>query len=241
MSEPTPPPSEQDASGEEELARPASRGISLRELMLVVALIALLAAMFTPIYQRARMREQISRVQSDMRILAIALESYSVDDMSGPGCALAEGPPRTRRDGHVVPMPNSVHFGLPRGSGARRTITFLSPNPAYSGISPHCLTTPVSYIRGFPPDPFADTEGATYGFYNSTFNGWILWSPGPDRDENAADGPGDIGPRVEHIYDMSHPGPNTSFADLAPHLYDPTNGLRSNGDLARENRLQVSW
>jgi len=50
----------------------------------VVAIIAILAAIAVPNFLEAQVRSQVSRAHSDMRSLANALESYSVDHNNYP-------------------------------------------------------------------------------------------------------------------------------------------------------------
>lgn len=219
-------------------AAPRRIVFSLRELMILAVVLALLLIALTPWYQERRTRALVARVRVDLRSLATALEAYFIDDMHGPGCALAEGPRRTRPDGTMITMPNSIHMGLPAGTGARRTISFLIANPAYGGAaSPHSLTTPIAYIVAFPPNPFADSPGATYGFYQEFVSSWVVWSCGPDHDENDPAGPGDLGPVVELVYATRAGGTAVSRMDASATflnlVYDPTNGTVSNGDIAR--------
>jgi prepilin-type N-terminal cleavage/methylation domain-containing protein len=85
-----------------------SRGFTLIELLIVVAIIAILAAIAVPNFLEAQVRSKVSRVQTDLRTLATALESYKVDynrypadyvltpPNSGDGQLISEGfpPPR---------------------------------------------------------------------------------------------------------------------------------------------------
>ena len=54
-------------------------GFTLIELLIVVAIIAILAAIAMPNFMEAQVRAKISRVRSDMRSIATAVESYIVD------------------------------------------------------------------------------------------------------------------------------------------------------------------
>ena len=56
-----------------------SRAFTLIELLIVVAIISILAAIAVPNFMEAQSRSTISRVLNDMRSLAVALESYRVD------------------------------------------------------------------------------------------------------------------------------------------------------------------
>ena len=52
---------------------------TLIELLIVVAIIAILAAIAVPNFLEAQMRAKVARVKSDMRTIGMALESYSID------------------------------------------------------------------------------------------------------------------------------------------------------------------
>ena len=242
--EPGVDPAPREEMGEKEDPLPQGPfSISLRSLLLLVCLMALIMAAITPWYHAKRVRAAVSRVKADQRSLATAIEAYYIDWMSYPPCGVTDGPARTLPDGTVIPSGwATVHSHLPEGSGARRIFTFAMPT---TFSVPHVLTTPVAYITAWPEDLFADTPGATFGYYvpmsfwTDTISGtvhvnrsapWVLTSFGPDRDENASDGPGDLSAVVEQVVieDMYRPTP--ALADL---VYDPTNGIWSNGDIAR--------
>jgi prepilin-type N-terminal cleavage/methylation domain-containing protein len=57
---------------------------TLIELLIVVAIIAILAAIAVPNFLEAQTRSKVSRVQADFRTLATAIESYFVDKNSYP-------------------------------------------------------------------------------------------------------------------------------------------------------------
>ncbi|MBN1478382.1 hypothetical protein JXA47_16630 [Candidatus Sumerlaeota bacterium] len=222
------PPTE--SPPEETPPQPSGLRFNLRELILIAALIALVLAALTPWYQRKRELALVSQVRSDLRSVATAVEAYFIDWMIYPLCGIAEGPPRITPDGSVIPSgTRTVHSHLPEGSGARRMMTFGLPS---NFATPHMLTTPIAYLTAWPPDPFADTRGATFGYYVARqHHPWIMWSVGPDRDENAEDGPGDISPVVEQL--ISPDVISEIPPDLMNRVFDPTNGIPSNGDIAR--------
>jgi type II secretion system protein G len=67
---------------------------TLIELLIVVAIIAILAAIAVPNFLEAQTRGKIARVKSDMRTLATAIESYRVDYATyPPGSAGNQNPP----------------------------------------------------------------------------------------------------------------------------------------------------
>ncbi|MFP4380816.1 MAG: prepilin-type N-terminal cleavage/methylation domain-containing protein, partial [Candidatus Sumerlaeia bacterium] len=52
---------------------------TLIELLIVVAIIAILAAIAVPNFLEAQVRSKVARVKSDMRSLTVALEAYATD------------------------------------------------------------------------------------------------------------------------------------------------------------------
>ena len=67
-------------------------GFTLVELMIVVAIIALLASIAAPSYMRSRKRGQAIRVLEDLRILDYALDRWAIDNnkSSGDTAALSD-------------------------------------------------------------------------------------------------------------------------------------------------------
>jgi len=67
-------------------------GFTLVEIMIVVAIIALLAAIAVPNFLRARKRSQATRVLEDLRILDSATDQYAIENnkTSGAGANLTD-------------------------------------------------------------------------------------------------------------------------------------------------------
>ncbi len=54
-------------------------GFTLVEIMIVVAIIALLASIAVPNFLRARKRSQATRILSDLRVLDSAIDQYAIE------------------------------------------------------------------------------------------------------------------------------------------------------------------
>jgi prepilin-type N-terminal cleavage/methylation domain-containing protein len=55
-------------------------GFTLVEIMIVVAIIALLAAIAVPGFLRARKRSQASKVLNDLRLVSAAVDQYAIEN-----------------------------------------------------------------------------------------------------------------------------------------------------------------
>src|SRR5271170_8022255 len=60
-------------------------GFTLVEIMIVVAIIALLAAIAVPNFLRARKRAQATRILEDLRVLDSSLDQYAIETGRTPG------------------------------------------------------------------------------------------------------------------------------------------------------------
>jgi prepilin-type N-terminal cleavage/methylation domain-containing protein len=67
-------------------------GFTLVEIMIVVAIIALLAAIAVPGFLRARKRSQASRIINDLRLIDSAIDQYAIETnkMSGSSVAVTD-------------------------------------------------------------------------------------------------------------------------------------------------------
>jgi len=62
-------------------------GFTLVEIMIVVAIIALLAAIAVPNFLRARKRTQATRILEDLRIITSAIDQYAIERNKATGDA----------------------------------------------------------------------------------------------------------------------------------------------------------
>ena len=64
-------------------------GFTLVEIMIVVAIIALLAAIAVPGFLRARKRSQATKIINDLRMIDSAVDQYAIETAKSSGSAVA--------------------------------------------------------------------------------------------------------------------------------------------------------
>ncbi|MEI7635075.1 MAG: prepilin-type N-terminal cleavage/methylation domain-containing protein [bacterium] len=217
------------------------KGFTLIELLIVVAIIAILAAIAVPNFLEAQVRSKVSRARTDMRSVSIGLESYYVDNNQYPASA---------RTGRLISSIGNVNsYILPLNTQLAAIPSFAAQNTATTGNKMGTLTTPVSYMSSYAPDPFMDTKAATFAYFADLSGGYIMWSPGPDADQASYTqlGAPTGTPKVEDtslkVYTNSVAQPGTTLlsgynqgytpASSGGYTYDPTNGTVSAGDVWR--------
>lgn len=187
-------------------ARGELRGFTLIEVIIVVFVILILAAVFMPTRTRWGPRSQVSRVRSDMRTLATAIGAYHSDYRSYPAM-------RPAADLTDAPSGAAEMLGEMR---AESVMTVESGSGSVAG-----LTTPVAYLSSLDfADPFHRISGVQISYYTDG-HAWVLYSCGPDGDF-------DLDAAVDFDGAADEPG-----AGLIAKMYDPTNGSMSDGDVIR--------
>jgi type II secretion system protein G len=211
----------------------ARKAFTLIELLIVVAIIAILAAIAVPNFLEAQTRSKVSRTLADMRTMRTGIESYAVDNNHYP-----------ETDRGVVPMQSQRILSFFRLTTPVAYLTSIPASPWKenygSGTGNPKLATVIPsylYVRKendrLGPAFNGDTtinedytkDRETYVMFN--FNGqlvapdvraeavtrgaWLLKSVGPDNIDDR---------------DTTHP----EYTGL-PAVYDPTNGTVSRGDI----------
>lgn len=125
---------------------------------IAIALALVFQYIGTPNIDDASIRSAVSRVHSDMRSLAMAIEVYCVDTGTYP--AWTAEPEKRLAFRSSAPLPSFRRYE----KGGVMT-----------------LTTPVSFITRYPSDPFhKDGEDRMFSCYAPDDLGWILLSAGPN-------------------------------------------------------------
>jgi prepilin-type N-terminal cleavage/methylation domain-containing protein len=215
---------------------PPRRAFTLIELLIVVAIIAILAAIAVPNFLEAQVRSKVSRVKSDMRSLATAVEAYFVDYNSYTNDS----------DGQFV----TGYNGFIRLTTPVAYITTLAKDPFQDKNDPNRANAgdfkPAvfyqmgsgsdqngwnGYYSGLSPKPGKLQNDGTFG--GPKVNCYLIVSQGPDY----MDGTGGL-----HFFPWgtptkSKPSDPAGYAALGNAStminYDSTNGTRSVGDIYR--------
>jgi prepilin-type N-terminal cleavage/methylation domain-containing protein len=222
---------------------------TLIELLIVVAIIAILAAIAVPNFLEAQTRSKVSRVKADQRSMATAIESYVVDWNRTPqhnlGGVLSGGltaffaPPLIGLSTPIAYMSNSFlidPFGNEDFSalaiGNRVVYLYVSYEWIFEllravGIALSLGSSPADLVAIL--DPLCGGCGFTVGDVTSlTSKRWVLVSPGPVRkyflqaclDLNPSNTVGCVAETgIFHARDER--------------VYDPTNGTISPGEIRR--------
>jgi general secretion pathway protein G len=184
------------------------KAFTLIELLIVVAIIGILAAIAVPNFLAAQIRAKVARTEADLHTLCIAVESYMADY------------------GVYPPTRNSYPNGIP-ASGVYcgwRLLVCTTPVPYISTLyfdpfaedpkgpvvnptwpTPYCWRNVMEYLSGDVVLRNADIGQQTV-WVNTTglYPEYVFWGYGPDQDCQ---------------YGFRDP------------TYDPTNGIISNGDI----------
>ena len=125
-------------------------GFTLVEIMIVVAIIALLAAIAVPGFLRARKRSQATRILNDLRMIDSAVDQYAIETNRVTGNAV-----RTTdwtsylKSGTVLYNTGLDLLGHPFGGQTVDTLPGV-PNASFAGLSD---VAPVVFWSPYPIGP----------------------------------------------------------------------------------------
>ena len=188
------------------------RAFTLIELLIVVAIIAILAAIAVPNFLEAQARSKVSRTKSDIRSCATAIETYVVD---------------------------FNHYPAPVGFEPPAPFIVVDPiEVAFEGFLPYRLTSPVAYLTSLPVDVFEvgleeeHPKRVSFHYSEQHTNANSPISLPHFLDVLALQ----VGAPGSYRYMMFSHGPDLKHQDGStengsPMQYDPTNGTVSRGDI----------
>lgn len=186
---------------------------TLIELLIVVLIIAILAAIAIPNFMEFQTRAKISRVKNDYRTLATGLEAYSVDEGTYPA-----------RNLYLVGTNHYFDRGL---QSLTTPIAYLATLPAdpFGDIE-------YSDRKIIEHYEFGSGKAGVHASYGNNFPNdiWMLESAGPDNYEETH---GSV-----PFYTTNFPWVGTEPSEanirtLVALFYDPSNGTASRGQLFR--------
>ncbi len=198
-----------------------TRAFTLIELLIVVAIIAILAAIAVPNFLEAQTRAKVSRAKNDMRATATALEVYQLDANKYPPdyqfdslvprdlrCYITRLQVLTSPIAYITAVPEDIYAEHSIGKDLVLTAPYKVPYSSGKLTRPYCF----DYAYRYFPD--GRDENVVYpGLWTQRISRskgvlWALKSVGPDL--------------VATVLGAASPAATS---------YDPTNGTLSAGDL----------
>jgi len=125
------------------------RGFTLVEIMIVVAIIAMLAAIAVPNFLRARKRAQATRMMEDLRLIDSAIDQYAVEKGKKKNDSVTwDDIRRYIKDGTQLYSTGTSAIGIPYTGGTYQVDVPPSTPPgtgaALSDVAPPSFWSPYS-------------------------------------------------------------------------------------------------
>ncbi|MBZ0257328.1 prepilin-type N-terminal cleavage/methylation domain-containing protein, partial [bacterium] len=202
---------------------------TLIELLIVVAIIGILAAIAVPNFLNAQIRAKVARSYSDMHSTSTAIAIFNTDK----GEMLVDIRDDDNAEGVKRIEDDFAGVGLNGGAGNRNNMAVLAP-----------LTTPVAYMSSLPKSPFVNSSLFTSNSGNNEAFGregndvYSYW----DNDPEFVDGPNDwnLAALYNYVSNFSPwsyvlitfgPSAGTDNTTNTLQPYQPSNGITSAGEI----------
>lgn len=221
------------------------RAFTLIELLIVVAIIAVLAAIAVPNFLEAQVRSKTARTHTDMAVTAAALRAYCSDyrryPPNNPDLLEFAVACTTVDDATTIPTPahskmswnradNQFDFRPANRRSHTGTYRISFPLISASGDDLYLLTTPIRYFtNALMVDPFHDLKGSYISYLNIN----DVASSAPVEAEFELTPPGARYWLFSYGPDGDSAGAKDAKNPIRDPLtpYDPTNGTVSMGNL----------
>ena len=195
------------------------KSFTLIELLIVVAIIAILAAVAVPNFLEAQVRAKVARVRADMRSLTTALEAYAVDQNAYPQSEINGTLKYLRQITTPVAYMTTKDFDDPfTARGYEKFDVRQIATLRFYGFNDRGVLN----ARSATGEIFSPRSGPE----RLRIDWFLLFSHGPNgvRDSLTAGGATGTFVKSENIRDADR---------FVHYVYDSTNGSRSGGEIFR--------
>jgi type II secretion system protein G len=215
------------------------RAFTLIELLIVVAIIAILAAIAVPNFLEAQTRSKVARCAADMRSMRTAIESYCVDNNQYPetdvgrqqigGSDYSLSVLRlTTPIGYITSLPKSPFLeenmgnpGAQKYANIMRTYLYVRAKPIY---------LPSGSVSGLTPDTIGSNNGSSGDGVDDHYENDRIYYIAQNISFAV-----NLAERIKGAWELKSVGPN-NVDDVNKYganarRYDPTNGTISLGDV----------
>lgn len=194
------------------------KAFTLIELLIVVAIIAILAAIAVPNFLEAQVRSKVSRVKADQRSVATAMEAYRVDENRYPPHYTFNGAVGINADQCLYRLTSPVSYmtslDATRDVFNDKVNTVRGPGLPGAGIVWNTDYMFFANYSLFTEDSWGPQD----------FEAWCIRSVGPDHGDDAAEW---------RMYNYAVTPNGFTETQFLEGTYDPTNGTISVGDISR--------
>jgi prepilin-type N-terminal cleavage/methylation domain-containing protein len=152
-------------------------GFSLVELLVVVAIIAIVASILYPVFLHAKVRAKVARVHTELNQVAAAIQLYCDDNNGRPPLASESCEKVSVQDYYELPPP------LYRYISARRYYDPFNPGRTYKYLAPGIgyVNGALSTIKLYVPSDYPVSGRSCVAYYSQETSPikWAVWSVGP--------------------------------------------------------------